>query len=240
VRRATLLIGSLLCIGALLLGAAPAAALGQVVSISGFAFQPQSLTVQLGDTVTWQNADPTSHTATADGGKWNTGTIAGGASSTPVVMNAAGSFLYHCAIHPGMTGTIVVLAATTPVPTPAPTPVPTPAPTPVPTPAPTAPATPDPTNAPTSVPTAAPPDAPSPTAIASASASDSPPPAVTASAVAAASPTPTFAPTAPPGSAAPTGTAPPIPSGPGGLLAGIAVTAAAFLAGVAWLLFRRR
>lgn len=91
--------------------AAPAAAQAHVVTISGFAFQPQSLTVQLGDTVTWKNADPPSHTATADGGKWNTGLLANGASSAPVLMDVAGSFPYHCAPHPNMTGTIVVLAA---------------------------------------------------------------------------------------------------------------------------------
>ena len=232
------MITALAGVGVLLLGAAPAGAQAHAVSISAFAFQPQRLTVQLGDTVTWQNADPVSHTATADGvsPRWNTGTIGAGTSSAAVLMATAGSFPYHCAIHPGMTGTIVVAAAATPAPT-APTSAPTPPPIPIATPGPTptsAPSarTPSPTTAATDTPTAA----PSPASSQSPSAAPSP----TAAAVAGASPTPTLAPTAARRPVAPATTASPVQSGPGSLLAGLAVVAAALLTGVAWLLVRRR
>ncbi len=222
---------------ALLLSVAPAAAQSRVVTISGFAFQPQSLSVQLGDTVTWHNSDAASHTATADGGKWGTSAIASGGNSAPILMDAVGAFPYHCAIHPGMTGTIVVLGAATPVPsTPAPAPVPTATPTAVPT----APPTPGQTTAATGAPAASQPAAASPAANPSPSAAASPGPAVSASPDAAASLTATVGPSTRPRSATPLDRAPPIPSGPGSLFAGIAVAVAGVLAGLAWLLFRRR
>ena len=49
----------------------------------------------------------TSHTTTSDSGLWNSGTLAPGAHFTHK-FNKAGSFSYHCSIHPFMTGTIVV------------------------------------------------------------------------------------------------------------------------------------
>lgn len=74
-------------------------------------FSPNPDTVTVGQTVSWHNADVMAHTATSDGsgsGSFNTGTIGAGATSTPIAMNIAGSFPYHCSIHPGMTGTLVV------------------------------------------------------------------------------------------------------------------------------------
>ncbi len=61
-----------------------------------------------GQTVAWHNADSTAHTATQDSGQFNTGTINGGANSDPVTMGTRGTFTYHCTIHPGMVGTIIV------------------------------------------------------------------------------------------------------------------------------------
>src|SRR4051812_33187974 len=81
------------------------------VDIAGFAFSPQTITVAVGDTVTWSNADAQSHTATGDGGTFDTGTIAGG-SSKSVTFESAGTFAYHCKIHSAMTATIVVTDAT--------------------------------------------------------------------------------------------------------------------------------
>lgn len=83
------------------------------VDIAGFAFAPQTVTVHVGDTVTWSNSDARSHTATADGGSFDTGTIANGTSKT-VTFSTAGAFGYHCSIHPQMTATVVVEAAALP------------------------------------------------------------------------------------------------------------------------------
>ena len=71
-------------------------------------FSPNPGTVTVGQTVAFFNADSIVHTATADGGAFNTGNIAPGATSVPITMTAAGNFGYHCAIHPDMVGSLVV------------------------------------------------------------------------------------------------------------------------------------
>ena len=80
------------------------------VTIENFAFDPADLTVSVGDTVTWSNDDSAAHTATADGGSFDTGTIASG-NAKSVTFSKAGTFTYHCSIHATMTGRIVVEAA---------------------------------------------------------------------------------------------------------------------------------
>jgi plastocyanin len=73
------------------------------------AFGMNPLTVATGTTVVWTNADVTAHTATSDGaGVFNTGNIGPNGGSASVTFNTAGTVHYHCAIHPGMVGTIVV------------------------------------------------------------------------------------------------------------------------------------
>lgn len=89
---------------------APVLADDQGVTIQDFAFQPRTVTVGVGDSVTWTNQDGVGHTATADDGSFDTDTIAAG-SSASVTFDSAGSFPYHCEIHPSMTGTVVVEAA---------------------------------------------------------------------------------------------------------------------------------
>lgn len=64
--------------------------------------------VKVGQTVSWRNADSVTHTATSDTGSFNTGSISPGATSAPIKMNTAGSFGYHCSIHPTMVGTLNV------------------------------------------------------------------------------------------------------------------------------------
>jgi plastocyanin len=97
-------------VGLLTAGGSAVLAADHAVDIAGFAFSPQSVTVDVGDTVTWTNADAQNHTATADDGSWDTGTIS---SSTPksVTFATAGTFGYHCKIHSSMTATVVVRAA---------------------------------------------------------------------------------------------------------------------------------
>jgi plastocyanin len=71
------------------------------------AYAPNPMAVSVGGTITWTNSDNTTHTSTADGGAWNSGSIAPGASFSHA-FPAAGTFTYHCSIHPGMVGTITV------------------------------------------------------------------------------------------------------------------------------------
>lgn len=80
---------------------------GPAVAISGFAFAPVSLTVQSGATVEWTNKDATAHTVTADDASFGSANLGNGGTYA-VTFSKAGTYSYHCAIHPSMTGTIVV------------------------------------------------------------------------------------------------------------------------------------
>jgi plastocyanin len=90
-------------------GTATTAATG-AVTIKDFSFGPATITVHAGDTVTWTNQGPTGHSATADGGSFDTGVLAAGHSASET-FNSPGSFPYHCSPHPFMTATIRVLAS---------------------------------------------------------------------------------------------------------------------------------
>ncbi len=81
-------------------------------------FTPNPIQIKVGDSVTWMNSGSITHTSTSDTGAWDTGPIASGATSSAVSFNTAGTFAYHCSIHPSMTGTVIVSAvAATPAPT---------------------------------------------------------------------------------------------------------------------------
>jgi plastocyanin len=78
------------------------------VKISNFKFSPASVAVKQGARVTVTNQDSAAHTATADDGhSFDTGTLAQGASQT-ISVSKAGSYPFHCSIHPFMHGTLVV------------------------------------------------------------------------------------------------------------------------------------
>jgi LPXTG-motif cell wall-anchored protein len=78
------------------------------VAIRDFSFGPSAITVHVGDTVTWTNAGPTDHTATGTG--FDTGTLSRGQSGSHA-FTSAGTFAYHCTLHPFMRGTVTVVAA---------------------------------------------------------------------------------------------------------------------------------
>jgi plastocyanin len=71
------------------------------------AYTPNPISIAVGGTVTWINNDTTAHTATANGGAFDTGSIAPGGNASKT-FSTAGSFPYRCTIHPGMVGTITV------------------------------------------------------------------------------------------------------------------------------------
>ena len=86
----------------------------QIVNCAGsppWCFSPKPIRVTVGSTVSWTNATAPVHTATSDTGAWDTGNIPPGATSSAVSFPTAGTFAYHCAIHPSMTGSVVVSAA---------------------------------------------------------------------------------------------------------------------------------
>jgi plastocyanin len=77
------------------------------VSIVNMSFSPASLTVPLGTTVTWKNNDGMTHTVTSDVTGFDSGDISMGGTYSKV-FSVAGTYSYHCTIHPAMKGTIVV------------------------------------------------------------------------------------------------------------------------------------
>ncbi len=79
---------------------------GNSVSIMNFSFSPNSLTVKVGTKVTWTNHDSVTHTVTANQGAFNSPVLPG--SSFSFTFTKAGTYAYHCMIHPSMMATIVV------------------------------------------------------------------------------------------------------------------------------------
>lgn len=76
-----------------------------VVAIAGAqSFSPDPSTVAAGQPVVWHNVDTTVHRVVLNDGEVDTGNLAPGASSAPMILAAPGP--YHCAIHPEMVGTI--------------------------------------------------------------------------------------------------------------------------------------
>lgn len=77
------------------------------VAINNYAFVPQTINVKVGTRVSWTNHDSTAHTATADHGGFDTGTVGPHATRT-IDPTRPGTYTYHCAFHAFMTATIVV------------------------------------------------------------------------------------------------------------------------------------
>ena len=77
------------------------------VTVENMAFMPSTITVKVGDLVTWTNQDSVGHSATADDGSFDTGIINQGQSGT-ASFSKAGTYTYHCKVHPNMMGTIIV------------------------------------------------------------------------------------------------------------------------------------
>lgn len=77
------------------------------VQIQSYSFSPATLTVKVGDSVSWTNQDSIGHSVTADDNSFDTGVFNQGESKS-VTFSKAGTYTYHCSVHPMMKGTIVV------------------------------------------------------------------------------------------------------------------------------------
>jgi amicyanin len=89
----------------------PARAADSKVRIANFTFNPPQITVKAGTTVTWTNEDDIPHTVTS-----TTRAFKSQALDTDqrysFTFTTPGSYRYFCSLHPHMTGTIIVEAAT--------------------------------------------------------------------------------------------------------------------------------
>jgi plastocyanin len=79
---------------------------GTAVAIDNFAFSPATLKAKVGQQVTWTNKQGVAHTVTANAGAFNHPMPSGATFS--FTFTKAGTFAYHCTIHPSMRGTIAV------------------------------------------------------------------------------------------------------------------------------------
>jgi plastocyanin len=84
------------------------AAKSEKVQIVEFSYEPDPVVVQTGGKVIWQNEDTAPHTATADDGSFDTGTIEKGKIGS-ATFKEVGTFTYFCEIHPTMHGTVEVV-----------------------------------------------------------------------------------------------------------------------------------
>jgi plastocyanin len=93
------------------IAAAPSAArpaqAAAAVAIRNFAFTPQILTVHPGTTVTWTNTDEEPHTVTSTTKAFGSGALDTGGTYR-FTFTKAGEYAYYCALHPHMTGKIIV------------------------------------------------------------------------------------------------------------------------------------
>jgi plastocyanin len=78
------------------------------VTIENYLYEPATITVPKGTTVTFANRDSTPHTATSkQSGVFESGSIDTG-KSAKITLGESGSFAYYCLFHPFMKGTVVV------------------------------------------------------------------------------------------------------------------------------------
>ena len=77
------------------------------VTMSSMAFNPSTITVSPGTTVTWTNQDSTTHTVTSDNNTFSSDRLSPG-NNFQFTFNNAGTFSYHCSIHTSMKGQVTV------------------------------------------------------------------------------------------------------------------------------------
>lgn len=89
-------------------GSTAAPASGDAVTIANFEYMPPEITVKAGTEVTWANEDSAPHTASADDGSFDTGTIEEGGNTGSVTLDTPGTFSYFCSFHAFMKGSVTV------------------------------------------------------------------------------------------------------------------------------------
>lgn len=83
-------------------------AVSMVENAGVYAFSPAIITIPKGTTVTWTNKSDASHTVTSDSGTFTGSSTLPENQTFQMTFNTAGTFTYHCEIHPYMKATIIV------------------------------------------------------------------------------------------------------------------------------------
>ena len=79
------------------------------IEIKDFAFNPQTITVKSGQTITWINRDEEPHTVVSVEKQFKKSTALDTDQTFTITTGAPGTYTYFCSVHPKMTGTIVVV-----------------------------------------------------------------------------------------------------------------------------------
>jgi plastocyanin len=82
---------------------------GSVIQVimTNRSYDPATLSIKVGDTVTWLNQDAPQHDVVADNGEFKSQLFDLGQSFS-FTFTKAGTYPYHCSIHPGMNGNVIV------------------------------------------------------------------------------------------------------------------------------------
>ncbi|MDP9352905.1 MAG: cupredoxin family copper-binding protein [Chloroflexota bacterium] len=113
IHRLTRLLAALLLLVGGLAITLPARAQGETVVVEaadGNVFEPATITINVGDTVTWRNTDDVPHTSTSEDEVWDSGALGEGEEFS-FTFEEVGTYGYFCEFHPGMEGTVVVQEA---------------------------------------------------------------------------------------------------------------------------------
>lgn len=76
------------------------------ITIKDFSFNPAEFTAKKGASVSWSNEDSVVHKITMDSGLFEQTLNSGEQSS--YTFNEAGTYSYHCGLHPKMKGKIII------------------------------------------------------------------------------------------------------------------------------------
>jgi plastocyanin len=79
------------------------------IEIKDFAFNPQTITVKSGQTITWINRDEEPHTVVSVEKQFKKSSALDTDQTFTITTGAPGTYTYFCSVHPKMTGTIVVV-----------------------------------------------------------------------------------------------------------------------------------
>lgn len=102
------LAASIITGGAKNLAAAPPAASETQVKIDNFTFAPASITVPVGSSIRWTNADDIPHTVVSDDKTTFKSKVLDTNEEFSFTFTKPGTYNYFCSIHPKMTGKIIV------------------------------------------------------------------------------------------------------------------------------------
>ena len=77
-------------------------------SVANNTWTPANVTAKVGDVITWANSDTVPHKVALDDGSCQMSANIAGGSSASLAFSAAGTYPFHCSVHPSMKGTITI------------------------------------------------------------------------------------------------------------------------------------